>query len=86
MPNSRGSLKRLWGWIKEQIVQDVPEHLAICEFDCSCVRECRENQCTLREWENRKATFSSAVQFVSTISALEIERSNRHTEEAHGIS
>jgi hypothetical protein len=86
MSNSRGSLQRLWGWLKEQIIQDVPDYLATCEFDCACVNECLENQCTLREWEDRKPTFSGAVQFVSTISVLEIERSSRHIEEAHGIS
>jgi hypothetical protein len=86
MANSRGSLKRLWGWIKEQIVQDVPEYLATCEFDCACVHECRQNQCTLGEWEKRKASMFGAVQFITAISALETERSNRHTTEAHSVS
>jgi hypothetical protein len=35
----------LWQWIKNQIVQDVPEEIALCEFDC------HKQQCTEREWQ-----------------------------------
>jgi hypothetical protein len=82
MANSRDSLKRLWGWIKEQIIQDVPEDLATCEFDCSCVSECRENPCAIGEWEKRKTLFAS-VQFIS-IAASDLERS--HAGEAQSVS
>jgi hypothetical protein len=33
-------------WLKEQIIQDVPEDIALCEFDC------RKSQCLMGEWEN----------------------------------
>jgi hypothetical protein len=35
---------RLWNWIKNQIVQDIPAGLAVCEF------ECRRPQCTVSHW------------------------------------
>jgi hypothetical protein len=54
MPNSKDFIDRLWGWVKGQIVQEVPEDIASCEFDCSCVLECRKNQCTPGEWETRE--------------------------------
>jgi hypothetical protein len=34
--------RRVLGWTRDQIVQDVPEELAFCEF------QCREPQCTGR--------------------------------------
>jgi hypothetical protein len=33
-------------WLKNQIVQDVPEDIALCEFDC------RKGQCRMGEWES----------------------------------
>jgi len=39
--NSRPSL---WDRLKSLLIADVPEDLAICEFDC------RKNQCTYGEW------------------------------------
>ena len=36
--------RRLWQLVKRQIADDVPEDLAICEFDC------RKVQCTQAEW------------------------------------
>ena len=36
---------KFWRWIKNQIVQDVPEEVALCEF------ECHKQQCTEREWQ-----------------------------------
>ena len=36
---------RLWRWVKNRIVQDVPEGIALCEF------ECHKQQCTEREWQ-----------------------------------
>src|SRR5690348_12786285 len=35
---------RLRHWIVDQIVQDVPSDIEVCEFDCS------KGQCTLGEW------------------------------------
>jgi hypothetical protein len=64
MPNRRSSMNRLWDWIKKQIVQDVPEHLEACEFDCRCVFECRKNQCTSGERETRERPPYGAVRFI----------------------
>ena len=47
---------RLRHWITDHIIQDVPDNIAVCEFDC------RKGQCTLREWEackNRSARSCS---------------------------
>jgi len=37
-------LQRLSKWVLDQIVQEVPEDSALCEFDC------RKGQCTQGEW------------------------------------
>jgi hypothetical protein len=39
------SFQRLWQFVKRQIVDDTPEDLALCEFDC------RKGQCLQDEWE-----------------------------------
>lgn len=39
-----GSLIRLWRRLKDQIVGDVPEDIALCEYDC------RKQQCSMDEW------------------------------------
>jgi hypothetical protein len=33
----------VWRWVKGQVVLDVPEESALCEFDC------RKKQCILKE-------------------------------------
>ena len=38
-------LPNLWKWLSEQIVGDVPEGDAVCEFDC------RNEQCLQGDWE-----------------------------------
>ena len=35
---------RGWRFLIEQLIQDVPESIAVCEFDC------RRNDCTAEEW------------------------------------
>ena len=43
-------LRRLWRWIKTRLIQDVPEDIAACEFDC------RRTECRQGDWktcENR---------------------------------
>ena len=40
----RNSMIRLCHWLKAQWVTEVPEELAICEF------ECPKNQCSWDEW------------------------------------
>jgi hypothetical protein len=32
------------GWLLNQIVQEVPEQLSVCEFDCP------NNECTISDW------------------------------------
>jgi hypothetical protein len=49
-PDSRGSL---WVRLKTMLAQDVPEAIAICEFDC------RKNQCRHCEW----ATCQRRIQY-----------------------
>jgi hypothetical protein len=47
--------RRLWGFIKDQLVQDVPDEDGPCEFHC------RADQCTIGEWEtceNRLQTLA----------------------------
>lgn len=36
--------RKFWHWLKDQIAQDAPEAVAVCEFDC------RKQQCTEEEW------------------------------------
>lgn len=40
----RGPLARLWRWVTDQIVGEVPKESALCEFDC------RKGQCEMGEW------------------------------------
>jgi len=42
---------RLWQLMKHQILDDAPEDLAICEFDC------RKEQCTQDEWARCERRF-----------------------------
>jgi hypothetical protein len=46
MAQSNDYLNRLWIWTKGQIVQEVPEDIAHCAF------ECQKEKCTVAEWEN----------------------------------
>jgi len=55
MPESENSVKRAWRWVKDQIVQDVPEDSALCAFDCS------KDQCTLEEWETCERRLTNAA-------------------------
>lgn len=38
-------VSRLHQWVADQIIQDIPRQLALCEFDC------RKTQCTSQEWD-----------------------------------
>jgi hypothetical protein len=45
-------IRNLWTWLQGQMVQDVPETLAVCEFDCyrpACWRAEWE-RCAYRRW------------------------------------
>jgi hypothetical protein len=37
--------RNIWNWLRRQVVDDVPQGEALCEFDC------RKPQCTEGEWE-----------------------------------
>jgi hypothetical protein len=32
------------GWLLKNLIQEVPEELSVCEFDCP------NNKCTVRDW------------------------------------
>ena len=38
-------IRNLWRWLQGQMVQDVPDSIAVCEF------ECRPASCRRDEWE-----------------------------------
>jgi hypothetical protein len=48
MPDDRSRkgdvFHRLWRFVKRQVVDDAPEDMAICQFDC------RKEQCQQEEW------------------------------------
>lgn len=39
-------MRKLWGWLRPMLIQEVPEDLAVCEFICA------EPQCKVGDWEN----------------------------------
>ena len=46
---------RFWRWLRDQIIQEVPEDSALCEFDC------RKEQCTMGEWESCERRLNKAA-------------------------
>jgi len=52
---SHNAAQRLWRWIKNQVVQDVPKDISVCEFDC------RKEQCLQDEWETCERRLSGAA-------------------------
>ena len=51
----RGSLRQLWQWLKRQWIKEVPEDIALCEFDC------RKGQCLYDEWDSCERRISKAA-------------------------
>ncbi len=47
-------LERLWQKIRGEIVQTVPEEIALCEFDC------RETSCSAERWRKCQRRISKA--------------------------
>lgn len=47
--------RRFRRWVSNQLIQDVPDGIALCEFDC------RKQQCTVKEWAacNRRISGAS---------------------------
>ena len=54
MPNRGNSLRGFFQEIRNQIIQDVPEDIGLCEFDC------RTGQCTQDEWESCQRRLNRA--------------------------
>ena len=45
-------IRNLWNWLHGQMVRDVPDSVAACEFDCRAAT-CRRNdweRCPYRRW------------------------------------
>jgi len=55
MPLSENPFTRFGRWVRDQIVQDVPEDIALCELDC------RKGQCTMGEWESCERRLKKAA-------------------------
>jgi hypothetical protein len=51
----RDALSRLGHWAQVQIVSEVPEDLAICEFDCP------ETQCSISKWMSCQRRISKTA-------------------------
>ena len=43
-PVAGGVFCRAWRFLVDQVVRDVPEEMALCEFDC------RKPECNFSEW------------------------------------
>lgn len=48
-------LRNIWGWAGRQLIGEVPEGDALCEFDC------RKLQCTEGEWETCQRRMQRAA-------------------------
>ncbi len=46
LASPRAHLGKFGVWLKGQWIGDVPDEIAVCEFDC------RKMQCLSHEWEN----------------------------------
>ena len=60
MPKSYGkgtsSFYRLWQRLINKVIQDAPEDIQLCEFDC------RELECSMGDWENCEKRRRSIAQ------------------------
>ena len=54
MPQLSSSLRGFFQLVRNQFIQDVPEDIALCEFDC------RAAQCTQGEWESCERRLNRA--------------------------
>ncbi len=54
MPLNGNPFKRFGCWVRDLIVQDMPEAIALCELDC------RKEQCTIGEWEGCERRLKKA--------------------------
>jgi hypothetical protein len=53
--NERNPLMRLWHWFQQRLIEDVPQDIAVCEFDC------RKGQCLYDEWSSCERRISKAA-------------------------
>jgi hypothetical protein len=51
----KNPFKRFLEFVKRQIVDDIPEHLTLCEFDCA------KGQCTRDEWATCERRITKAA-------------------------
>lgn len=54
MGRKAGLWAGLWGWVKDQLVGEVPHGDALCEFDCP------HDQCRIGEWATCKRRLAQA--------------------------
>jgi hypothetical protein len=54
MPQLSNSLRGFFQLVRNQLIQDVPEDIALCEFDC------QKDQCTHGEWESCERRLNRA--------------------------
>ena len=45
LPNVTQAVRNAKRWLGDQLIEDVPDSLALCEFGC------RKQQCRMGEWE-----------------------------------
>jgi hypothetical protein len=46
--------RRFRRWVRNQVIQDVPNSIALCEYDC------RKQQCTTEQWAACERRLSGA--------------------------
>ena len=49
------TLRNIWDWVAGQVIGEVPEDSALCEYDC------RKLQCTEGEWETCERRLQRAA-------------------------
>jgi hypothetical protein len=59
MPNNLekvvAAIRQPWHWLKNQWISDVPQNIAVCEFDC------REDHCAQGDWSSCERRLSQAA-------------------------
>ncbi len=51
-----GSFYRLWQRFKDKVIQEAPEDIQLCEFDC------HELECAMGDWEKCERRLRSLAQ------------------------
>lgn len=51
---SPGPVRQLWDRLKKEVVDSVPDDIALCEYDC------RKEQCLYQEWATCERRLSKA--------------------------